>query len=491
MSSVPEGVRADDGATTSPRPNATSEVSRHVSAEGDPTTTQGELVENAVSFQREQEGSGAPVPAATSPSPQPAADTNGPSDPFTVSSPVIAPTAPVESDSTILQETTATSQTDVAAEHVTSVTIVEASTFCQEHLDIGQPSAPKRPRSPTPPSTTSDTTSTNISNLQREYVIEATIKEVGKELNNVLKDCGMLIGSVEAYNKRFEPDAEQIRNEVVRRLGAQLRDIADAVEFGMTQTWAKSVRSIIDRYSADMRRDLIDEAVRRACSVKESVLARAANPSPTPPHFPEPEPETPPTSAHYGARPRSRSPSPTTPRSPFPRPSTPSYRGHIPSSAAGPSTPTRSGTKRQASSSNDHLRTPVRRKRFDDGDNDYVPNQPATPTKPPSFKRHSSKRKPPAAGVFLNRNLLAGRIAAERRLMAQSPTRAGPSTSASGGGGGDRSRVVGRLGNHLVMTPLPQGRKRRKGEDREDASAEKPKSDGDDDVDRDDDVFTG
>ncbi|KAI0384519.1 hypothetical protein F5Y04DRAFT_293356 [Hypomontagnella monticulosa] len=547
MSSVPRDAVVGDVAQRessppSPLPNAVGEVAGNVSAEGSVTLQSEPAVEDATALQQEQDG--ALVPASTSLPPQPTVDTDSLHGPLTGENPITAVIPSAEGDSATLQEATPAPTTTlpyVVAQHattVTTVTTVEASTFCQELPDIGQPSPLKRPRSPTPPPATAETIPANLPELQCEYVIESIIKGVTKELNNVLRDCGMLLGSKETYNMRFEPDDEQIRGEAARRFGAPLKDIATTVEYGMTQTWAQFARGIITRYGTDMHRDLFDDVERRARSVTEGVLARAANPSPTPPHFPEPEPETPRSRSRPFSifRPRSRSPSPL--RSHSPPANTLQPRPGVSSSPAGPSTPKRSN-KRPSTGSRKRHSTPIRRQC--PGNPRQIQPEPATPTKPPSSGKKGTRAAEPKRPVttprrpILNRNLLSSRLEREQ-CLAQTPTRpilfgptntlttftnpfpprtnppttgtnpfalANPSASAnpfatitnfstphpnpfanpnpfsSASEGANRGTVVGRLGPYPVMRPSSQERMRTESND---ADADADEATGDDDV---------
>ncbi|KAI1089499.1 hypothetical protein F5B19DRAFT_504719 [Rostrohypoxylon terebratum] len=130
------------------------------------------------------------------------------------------------------------------------------------------------------------------SDAQRVFAFEEMASRLMRAWEEVLRKCGMVLGSREAMNIVFEPDIDAIRNEA---LGCWPLDrVADVVEAEMLEQWRVQCRRVIERYSAEMyHRCLVREARDRVAGIRESVLAEAARvrdplEGPATPHTPRP-----------------------------------------------------------------------------------------------------------------------------------------------------------------------------------------------------------
>ncbi|KAI2619667.1 hypothetical protein GGR54DRAFT_123555 [Hypoxylon sp. NC1633] len=136
----------------------------------------------------------------------------------------------------------------------------------------------KRPRSPTPPTGGRSTISEALRTLQRDYVLLSMTENLKKAWQDVVERCGMRLGSREAFNTRFEPDTDQVRDAALALPpNATLDHVADAVEAVMLDQWKITCKNTITRYRRDFRRSLVAEAQDQARAVRQHVLANARN----------------------------------------------------------------------------------------------------------------------------------------------------------------------------------------------------------------------
>ncbi|KAI0109385.1 hypothetical protein F4776DRAFT_396480 [Hypoxylon sp. NC0597] len=269
-----------DHAMTAPQPNTVTGSLSEVSGEEDPTALQKHVAgESGTPKQESSRSNEAPEPV--SPTPHEAVVFDRLSDLSAAEPPTTPmketteeiPTTPQKESSNPTPILQTPSRPDVAFHHVTTTSTEVASTLCQDNLGEGTPTAPKRSLSVTPPRLP-ESLSPGVSAVRRDHVFFNVFQGIKDAWQHVLERCGMRLGSRAAFNTRFEPDIDEIRQEVMRPT-ATLQEIADVTELVMLRRWREQCRRFIIQYRLDMRRDLVDEAIREARGVKEKVIEDA------------------------------------------------------------------------------------------------------------------------------------------------------------------------------------------------------------------------
>ncbi|OTA95400.1 hypothetical protein M434DRAFT_9820 [Hypoxylon sp. CO27-5] len=434
-----DGSQHDHVMTVS-QPSTVTESLSEVSGEDDPTARQKDVTgEGSTPAQENSNGDEAPEPV--SPISREAVVVDGSSDLSAAEPPSTPldeamednPTTPQKESSNPTPMLPTPSQPDVAFHHVTTTSTEAASTLCQDNLGEGTPTAPKRPLSPTPPPQLPGNLSPGALAVRRDHVFFNVFQGLKDAWQHVIELCGRRLGSRAAFCTRFEPDIDQIRQEVMRPT-ATLQEIVDATELAMMRRWREQCRRFIIQYRLDMRRNLVEEAKRSAQVVKEKVLLDATQlttTTTTPPHVPE-SPHPPSTSR----TPLSHLPS-TTP----PRPS-PSDRRILTPRASG-------NNNRGPPPSVESLRPRIERLDIEDRNNRF--NDPfATPRPPRRIRLNSPERSRsrPRPSTTPRRPRRGRRTPGFRRLVqTPNPTSRVPLPNPFA------SQLVGHIGRHPVTTP--------------------------------------